>query len=110
MQCWEEVCSGKERTQLEFRGKIRGLSAWTKHSNLIVAQDRLYGMLAISCFLRPLLECLILHFGLVQQPSSSAHSDKHCAKARKETMKRYTHTLCPQITYTGVNPFTYYGY
>lgn len=59
------VRGGKEH-KLGLRGKIRGVNSWMKHSNLIVARDQLYGMLAISHFLSPLLECLILQFCLVQ--------------------------------------------
>lgn len=57
---------GGEEHKLGLRGKIRGVNSWMKHSNLIVARDQLYGMLAISHFLSPLLECLILQFCLVQ--------------------------------------------
>ena len=48
---------GRKEHKLGFRGKIRGVNSWRKHSNLTVAQDQLYGMSAISLFLRTLLEC-----------------------------------------------------
>lgn len=80
----KKYAEGREEHKLELRSKIHGVNSWTKHSNLIIAQDQLCGVLAISHVLRPLLECLILQFGLVQQPFLECPlSDKHSAKVRE---------------------------
>ena len=85
---------GRKEHELEPSGKIHGINSWTNHSNVTVAQDQLYGMLAISCFLRPLLECLIVLFDFVQRPFLECpRSNKLCAKEREWKMKRFTCSL-----------------
>lgn len=36
----KKYAEGREEHKLELRRKIHGVNSWTKHSNLIIAQDR----------------------------------------------------------------------